>query len=60
MKKSRVVQRDELGEWTLRILNEFDEWFLPATIEEVGREFFMFLKWLDKNGYVIIPGDDQL
>ena len=59
MKKSRVVQRDELGESTLKILNEFDEWFLPATIEEVGHEFFMFLKWLEKNGYVITTVEYQ-
>jgi len=53
MQKSRVVQRDELGEDMLRILREFDEWFLPATIEEVGREFTMFLKWLEDSGYKI-------
>ena len=59
MKKSRVVQRDELGESTLRILNEFDEWFLPATIEEADQEFFIFLKWLGKNGYVITTVEYQ-
>ena len=54
MKKSRVVQRDELREDTLRILREFDEWFLPATMEEMGRQFIMFLKWLDDNDYEIV------
>ncbi|KKL74865.1 hypothetical protein LCGC14_2060590 [marine sediment metagenome] len=53
MKGSRVVTRDELGESTLGILREFDEWFLPATMEEVGHEFIMFLKWIENNGYVI-------
>lgn len=53
MKKSRIVQRDELGEGTLEVLREFEGWFLPATIEEVGGEFIIFLKWLEKNGYVI-------
>lgn len=59
MKKSRVVQRDELGESTLKILNEFDKWFFPATVEEVGHEFLMFLKWLGKNGYVITTVEYQ-
>lgn len=54
MKKSRVVQRDELGEETLEILREFTEWFLPATMKEMGNEFFMFLKWLEKKGYKIV------
>lgn len=57
MKKSRVVQRDELGEETLEILKEFEEWFLPATVEEVGHEFFMFLKWLGDSGYIIVRSD---
>ena len=48
MKKSRVVKRDGLGEETLEILREFDEWFLPATIEEMGNELLMFLKWREK------------
>jgi len=54
IKKSRVVQRDELGESTLKLIDEFTEWFFPATAEEVGREFIIFLKWLEKNGYEII------
>lgn len=54
MKKSRVVRRDELGEWTLEILKEFEGWFYPASVEESGRIFFMFLKWLEKNGYEIV------
>ena len=53
MEKSRIVQRDELGEDTLRVLREFDNWFLPATVEEVGREFAIFLKWLEDNEYRI-------
>lgn len=57
MKKSRVVSRDELGEDTLRVLKEFEGWFLPATAEEVGKEFFMFLKWLEKNDYKLVSKD---
>lgn len=60
MKKTRVVQRDELGEDTLKVLREFDEWFLPATMKEIGNEFFMFLKWLEKNGYMITKEEHQL
>lgn len=58
MKKSRIVQRDELEEWTLEVLREFEGWFLPATVEEVGGEFMVFLKWLEKNGYIIINARD--
>jgi len=54
MRKSRAAQRDELKDSTLGILREFDDWFLPATMDEVGREFLLFLKWLDTNGYEII------
>ena len=54
MRKSRVVQRDELKVSTLRILKEFDGWFLPATMDEAGREFLLFLKWLDDNDYEIV------
>jgi hypothetical protein len=57
MKKSRVVRRDELGEGVLEILGKFEDWFYPATVEESGRIFFMFLKWLEKNGYVIVKND---
>lgn len=53
MKKTRVVQRDELGEDTLKVLKEFSEWFFPATMEEMGHEFYMFLKWLEDNNYII-------
>ena len=60
MRKSRTAQRDELKESTLGILREFDGWFLPATMDEVGREFLLFLKWLDDNDYVIIKAEDQL
>ncbi len=60
MKKSRVVQREELGESMLMILEEFDCWFYPATTEEVGRKFNMFLKWLENNEYVITKSEYQL
>jgi hypothetical protein len=58
MEKSRVVRRDELGEDSLRILREFDEWFLPATMEEAGNQHLMFLKWLEDNGYKIVRNDE--
>ena len=54
MRKSRTAQRDELRESTLGILREFDDWFLPATMDEVGREFLLFLKWVDDNDYEIV------
>jgi len=54
MRKSRTAQRDELKESTLGILREFDDWFLPATMDEVGREFLLFLKWVDDNDYEIV------
>ena len=54
MRKSRTAQRDELGESTLGIHREFDDWFLPATMDEVGREFLLFLKWVDDNDYEIV------
>ena len=54
MRKSRTAQRDELKESTLGILREFDGWFLPATMDEVGREFLLFLKWVDDNDYEIV------
>lgn len=56
----RETRRVDLGENTLGILREFDRWFLPASIEDVGGEFLIFLKWLEKKGYVIIPAEDQL
>ena len=54
MKKSRIAYREDLGEDMSRILKEFTEWFLPATMEEVGHEFIMFLKWLEDNNYNIV------
>ena len=59
MIKSRIVQRDELGEYTLEILKEFYEWFFPTTVEEMGHEFLMFLKWLEKNGYMIVKEEQR-
>ncbi len=60
MKKSRVVKRDGLNEDTLKVLREFTEWFLPATMDEIGNEFLMFLKWLEKNEYMIVPEEYKL
>ena len=54
MRKSRIAYREDLGEDMSRILKEFTEWFLPATMKEVGCEFVMFLKWLEDNDYSIV------
>ena len=53
-RKPRIAEREDLREDTSRILKEFSEWFLPATMEEVGCEFVMFLKWLEDNNYDIV------
>ena len=59
-KKRTITRRDDLGEDTLVVLREFEGWFFPATMEEVGQEFPMFLKWLGDNGYVITKEEYQL
>jgi len=52
--KRAITKREDLEEDTLGVLREFDEWFLPATMEEIGREFIIFLKWLEKSDYKIV------
>ena len=49
----REAKREDLSEDTLKVYREFQDWFLPATAEDVGREFIIFLHWLDKKDYVI-------
>lgn len=59
MHPTRKATREDLREGTLSVLREFDEWFLPATVRDMGREFIIFLKWLDERGYVITKEEYQ-
>lgn len=54
MGNARKVSREDLDSDIREILRQFEKWFFPASVHDVGNEFIIFLAWLYRNNYAII------